>query len=312
MTGPSMFPMKSFLGRHRQIIGGTFGKRWSSGKMHCFLTKVVSWNGTTNDARSFVHDQRIYTCGISSLDTRIHGANSGPIFRERIKQICENEGCMPSNVDAFAKAKDAALTPREERRSSVGSTPLNSHRSALVYSSSSVGSTPLSTPRGPHLCTAPPPQLHSLVLAWFMGSSTQASFIRSIQEACKGMPYYHQDLSHLWDIVTIFRRDFRDATLENPITQAAFFDRLSHCNLIQNALRASLSFRSLQQVAFADEMLQIMFLEGLIFSFFNACKKTFRMINCRIELKSDGENFSISLFPQHLRIAYLAESLPIA
>jgi hypothetical protein len=245
---------------------------------------------------------------------------SGQIFRERVIQIWENQGCMPSNPDAFAAAKVAALTPRGERRSSVGSTPLNTPRSvgstplntprsALGSSSSSVGSTPLSTPRGSHLCTAPKQQ--SLVLTWFM-SSTKASFIISIQEACKGMRYSHQDLLHLSDIVVIFRRDFRDATLENPITQAAFFERLSYCKLIQDVLHASPSFRSLQQVAFADEMLQIMFIEGLIFSFFQACKKQFQMVNCKIELKPDGENFSISLFPQELRFAYLAEHLPIA
>jgi hypothetical protein len=155
----------------------------------------------------------------------------------------------------------------------------------------------------------------SLILGWFMGRGKK-SFKNDMKEACSGMTFSHDDLVHLYDRVTYYHsQNFCEGILENnPHTLAAFFERLSECRLIQIVLASSPYFRSLQHVAFADDELQSMFLEGLVFSFFNACRKPFHFQPgiSKIERNPDGERFSISLFPEEMRIAYLAQSVQAA
>jgi hypothetical protein len=155
----------------------------------------------------------------------------------------------------------------------------------------------------------------SIVLEWFMGKG-QKSFKNAMKVACSGMTFSHDSLVDLYDKVTYYHsQNFREAILENnPHTLAAFFERVSECRLIKIVLASSPYFRSLQHVAFADDEMQSMFLEGLVFSFFNACGRPFHLQLgiSKIVLNPDGENFSISLFPEEMRIAYLAQGIQAA
>jgi hypothetical protein len=131
------------------------------------------------------------------------------------------------------------------------------------------------------------------------------SFNDAMNDACKGLTYSIPLLVQLFDAVKIHQRDFREETCTNPITQHFFFKKLSNCALIQRTLQASRLFRSIEHVAFADEQIQIMFIEGLIFSFFQACRKPFTLGISNIVPKQDGNGFSIELFPDYMINEYL-------
>jgi hypothetical protein len=325
------FPIRGFLGDHRRMIGESM-RRWSSGKMLCFLRKVIHWNGLQNDVCAFSHDYTIYSRDVTSDAIRRNGATLGPDFRKQINDLWLEYGCSEnSSLPAPLNMPRSAL---ESPRTSVGgATPLNTPRSALESPRTSVGgATPLNTPRSAlesprtsvgratprsHLCTVPPHLLmnQSIVLEWFMGKG-QKSFKNDMKVACSGMTFSHDDLVHLYDRVTYYHsQNFREGILENnPHTLAAFFERVSECRLIKIVLASSPYFRSLKHVAFADDELQSMFLEGLVFSFFNACRRPFhfQLGISKIVLNPDGENFSISLFPEKMRIAYLAQGIQAA
>jgi hypothetical protein len=75
--------------------------------------------------------------------------------------------------------------------------------------------------------------------------------------------------------------------------------------LIQRTLSASPLFKSIEDVAFADEIVQIMFIEGLVFSVFTLCQKGFILGISKIVPKPDGNSFSIELFPDYMIQDYL-------
>jgi hypothetical protein len=293
--------------------------------MEKFLLHVNGWNGLQNSARAFrntqIHD-------FTSNDIR-QDRNGGRISEVEIYQISANGGKLPTSQEIYESANIIALnTPRGQLReaaersvisthrsalgsssSSVGATPLNTPRDrrSLASSSSSVGSTHLNSPRG-YLCTAPPSR-KSLVLEWFMARQGP-SFNDAMNDACKGLTYSIPLLVQLFDAVKIHQRDFREETCTNPITQHFFFKKLSNCALIQRTLQASRLFRSIEHVAFADEQIQIMFIEGLIFSFFQACRKPFTLGISNIVPKQDGNGFSIELFPDYMINEYLNQFHP--
>ena len=323
MDQPGYFPMKRFLGARRKMIGGTYWNPWSSGKMLCFLRKVIHWNGKPNDVRSFSHDPTIYSLGVTSDAIRKNGATLGPDFRKEINDLWLKYGCSqysspstPLNTHRSAlnspRTSVAGATPLPTHRSAVGSssssvagaTPLNTHRSTLESHRTSV---PSATPRD-HLCTAPPPP-RSILLEWFMSNGPR-SLNATQRTVCPNMSPYLPCFKHLYDMVTYYQR-FREAILENnPLTLAPFFQRVSECWHIQIVLASSPFFRSLQHVAFADNELQIMFLEGLVFSIYNAYNLPFRLGISKIVRNPDGERFSIELFPEDMIQDYIRRSQP--
>ncbi len=344
MDQPGYFQMKLFLGTRRKMIGGTYWNPWSSGKMLCFLRKVIHWNGKPNDVRSFSHDKTIYSQGVTSDAIRKDSATLGPDFRNEIHDLWLKYGCSeysslstPLNTHRSAlnspRTSVAGTTPLPTHRSALnsprtsvaGATPLNTHRSTVGSSSSSVaGATPLNTYRSTvgsssssvapatprdHLCTAPPLP-HSFVLEWFM-SNGPCSLNETKRRVCPNMfAPYHPCLKELYDMVTYYQL-FREAILENnPLTLAPFFQRVSKCWHIQNVLASSPFFRSLQHVAFADNEIQHMFLEGLVFSIFNEYNLPFRLGISKIVRNPDGERFSIELFPEDMIQDYIRRSQP--
>jgi len=307
----TFLPMRWFLGRHRPIIGGTRGNYWNRAKMENFLLHVNGWNGTVKGASSFTNI-RFY---VTSDDLR-HGL--GNIREVEIFQAAANGGKLPVTPRSSSDARNIALTtPRgewkKEAASSVGSTPLNSPRGhgSLTSSSSSVCSAPLD-----HLCTAPPPTPQkSLIIEWFMAMTDQ-SLNAEIKEVCKGLTDSNPLLVQLFDAVKIHQRDFREATCTNPTTQNIFLKKLSTCTLIQMTLDASPLFRSIEHVAFTDELIQMMFLEGLVSSFYQVCKgvyipsKQYILGISKIAPKQDGKNFSIELLPKEMIQDYLDQFNP--
>jgi hypothetical protein len=306
----TVLPMRWFLG-HRPIIGGTTMNLWNRAKMQNFLLHVNSWNGTAKGASSFTN--RLFY--VTSDDLR-HGL--GNIREVEIFQTAANGGKLPVTPRSYSVARDIALTtPRnnwkEAAASSVGSTPLNSPRGhgSLTSSSSSVCSAPLD-----HLCTAPPPTPQkSLIIEWFMATNGQ-SFNSAMKEACYGLTYSIPLLVQLFDAVKIHQRDFREATCTNPTTQNFFLKKLSTCVLIQRTLDASHLFRSIEYVAFADELIQMMFLEGLVSSFYQERQtvylpsKKYILGISKIAPKQDGKNFSIELLPDEMIRNYLDQFNP--
>ncbi len=314
MEGPIYIPMRWFLG-HRTIIGGTLGNRWNRAKMENFLLHVNRWNGTQNGARPFRNTR---FNDLTSNDIMLEGHNGGGIREVEILQTAANRGQRPVTPRSSSAARHIALTtPRsgwkEAAALSVGSTP----RGNLTSSSSSVGATPLNSPRQSiasscsslHLSTPPPPSKPSIVLQWFMESGKQG-FSEAMKEACKGMTYQHPLLVQLFDIVRNHQMFFNEMTLNSPITQSLFFKKLSNCVLIKRTLSASPLFKSIEHVAFADDLVQIMFIEGLMASFFLSCKKGFVLGISKIVLKPDGNGFSIELFPDYMIQDYLNQFKP--
>jgi len=316
MEGPTYLPMRWFLG-HRTIIGGN---RWNRAKMETFLLHVNRWNGTQNGAKPF---RNTHFNDLTSNDIIQQGHNGGGIREVEILQTAANGGQLPVTPRSSSDARRIALTtPRSEWKEaaarSVGSTPLNTHRGNLTSSSSSVGATPLlNSPRPSlasscsslHLSSPPPPSMPSIVLQWFMESGKQG-FSAAMKEACNGMTYQHPFLVQLFDIVRYHQMFFYEMTLNSPITQSLFFEKLSNCVLIQRTLSASPLFRSIEHVAFADELVQIMFIEGLVASFFQAFQKGFILGISKIVSKPDGNGFSIELFPDYMIQEYLNQFKP--
>lgn len=324
MDQPGYFPMKRFLGARRKMICGTYWNPWSSGKMLCFLRKVINWNGNPNDVHSFSHDKTIYSQGVTSDAIRKDSATLGPNFRIEIKRLWLEYGCSehsslstPLNTHRSAlrspRTSVAGTTPLNTHRSTLesprtsvsGATPLNTHRSTVRFSSSSV---PPATPRD-HLCTAPPLP-HSFVLEWFMSNGPR-SLNATKRTVCPNMlAPYHPCLKQLYDMVTYYQL-FREGILENnPLTLAPFFKRVSECWHIQIVLASSPFFRSLQHVAFADNELQLMFLEGLVFSIFNEYNLSIRLGISKIVRNPDGDSFSIELFPKEMIQDYIRRFQP--
>lgn len=333
----TVLPMRWFLG-HRPIIGGTRGKYWNRAKMENFLLHVNRWNGTTKHAGSF---RNVRFTDLNANDMRQQGHNGGGIREVEMYQTAANGGKLPVTSDSSEEARNIALTtPRkqweEAAARSVGSTPLNSPRGrgSLAFSSSSVGSTPLNTPRDRgslafscssvgsaplnsprgHLCTAPSPQ-KSLIIEWFMATNGQ-SFNAAMKEVCNGMHYSNQLLVQIFDVVRLHQMFFREMTLNIPVTQKLFLERLSTCALIQRTLQASHLFRSMEYVAFADELIQRMFLEGLVSSFYQERQtvyypgRQYILGISKIAPKQDGKNFSIELLPDHMIQDYLDQIRP--
>jgi hypothetical protein len=313
MEGPIYLPMRWFLG-HRTIIGGTLGNRWNRAKMENFLLHVNHWDGTKKGASSF---RNTIFNDLTSNDMKHQGHNGGGIREVQMLQTAANGGQLPATPMSSSDARHIALTtPRSEWKEaaalSVGSTPLNTPRGNLTSSSSSVGATPLNTSRQSlesscsslHLSTPPPPSEPSIVLKWFMESGKQG-FSAAIKEACNGMTYQHPFIVQLFDIVRVHKMFFYEMTLNSPITQRLFFEKLSNCVLIQRTLSASPLFKSIEDVAFANELVQIMFIEGLVFSVFSLCQKGFILGISKIVPKPDGNSFSIELFPDYMIQDYL-------
>ena len=283
MNRTGYFPMKQFLGDRRQIIGGT-RRSWTSGKMRCFLMKVVNWNGEPNNARSFKHDKKIYSQGVTSDDIQRDSPTLGKKFRNEIHGLWLECGC--SEYSSLSR-------------------PLNTHRSALNSPRQSVAD---ATPRD-HLCTAPPLP-HSFVLKWFMSNGPR-SLNATKRMVCPNMlAPYHPCLKQLYDMVTYYQR-FREAILaHNPLTLAPFFERVSKCWHIQIVLASSPLFISLQHVAFANNWIQNMFLEGLVFSILNEYNLSIRLGISKIVRNPDGKRFSIELFPEEMIRDYIRRSHP--
>jgi hypothetical protein len=334
----SFLPMRWFLGRHRPIIGGTRGNYWNRAKMENFLLHVNGWNGTAKGASSF---QNI-PFPLTSDDIRQEGHNGGGIREVEIYQTAANGGQLPVTPTSSSGARSIALTtPRSQWKEaaalSVGSTPLNTHRGghgSLASSSSSVGATPLNTHRGHgslasscesvgsaplnsprgHLCTAPPLQI-SLIIKWFMATKDQ-SFNAAMKEVCKGLTYQNDCLMQIFKVVQYFQTLFHDQVLNSLVTQMLFLEKLSNCALIQRTLQASHLFRSIEHVAFADEPIQSMFLEGLVSSFYQEAQKVYSpgrqyiLGISKIATKQDGKNFSIELLPEEMIRDYLDQFRP--
>ena len=252
--------MQAFLGRHRTIIGGTFGNQWSSGKMYCFLTHVISWDGNEQHARAFHHDHCIYTRNMTSDDSAHLGTNCGAYFREKIVQICKGQGCIPTYSTALNDAKNAAYTPRGERRASLSS------------SSSSVGSsgsmtprqTPFPTPRTPRIEQTPLPTprelskapISSNFLLTFLMSKEFLNFFD--ENSANKLPY----LKGLYDIIAFYRRNYGMQLLNYLPLSIAFFETLEKLPIIQNCL-AEISSKSLETISIEDRKEQILFIEVL-------------------------------------------------
>jgi hypothetical protein len=316
MVGPTYLPMRWFLGHSRPIIGGTRENYWHRAKMENFLLHVNRWNGTAKDASSF---QNI-PFPLTSDDIRQQGPNGGGIREVEMYQTAANGGQLPVTPRSSSDARRIALTtPRKDWKeaaaSSVGSTPLNSPRGhgSLASSSSSVGSTPLNSPRG-HLCTAPPPQ-RSLIIEWFMEMKGE-SFNAAMKKVCIGQTYANSLLVQIFDVVRLHQMFFHEMTLNSQVTQKLFLEKLSNCTLIQRTLQASPLFRSIKYVAFADELIQMMFLEGLVSSFYQERQTVYLPARqyilgiSKIAPKQDGKNFSIELLPEEMIQHYLDQFKP--
>ncbi len=342
MEGPKYLPMRWFLGRHRPIIGGeTRRNYWNRAKMENFLLHVNRWNGTQEGAKPFRNTR---FNDLTSDDIIQQGHNGGGIREVKILQTAANGGKLPETLRSSADARSIALTtPRSQWKEaaarSVGSTQLNTHRGghgslasssssvgratplntprgghgSLTSSSSSVGVSPLNSPRG-HLCTAPPPQ-KSLIIKWFM-TMTGQSFNSAIKEVCKGLTYQNDYLVQIFEVVQFFQTLFHDQVLNSSVTRNLFFEKLSLCALIQRTIDASPLFRSIEDVAFADEPIQSMFLEGLVSSFYQEAQRVYlpsrQYILCisKIAIKQDGKNFSIELLPEEIIEYYLDQFRP--
>ena len=304
------------------------GNYWDIAKMQNFFLHVNRWNGTTKHADFFRNNPFSYT----SNDLQ-HSVDD--IRHVEILLIAANGGQLPVTSDFSEKARNIALTiPRNQWKkaaarsvgstslntprdrgflasssSSVGATPLNTPRDRgfLASSSSSVGSTPLNSPHG-HLCIAPPPQ-KSLIIEWFMARQGP-SFNAEMEEVCKGLTYSNLLLVQIFDIVRLHQMFFREMTLNSPVTQMLFLEKLSNCALIQMTLQASHLFKSIKDVAFADKPIQSMFIQGLIFSFFQACRKPFTLGIYKIVPNQDGDGFSIELFQDYMIQDYLNRFRP--
>lgn len=315
MVGTTYLPMRWFLGRHRPIIGGTWGNYWNRAKMEMFLLHVNRWNGTQKGARSFQNNP--FT-DLTSNDMIQQGHNGGGIREVEILQTAANGGKLPVTPRSSDDARSIALTPRKQWKEaaarSVGSTPLNSHRDhgSLASSSSSVGATPLNT-HHVHLCTAPPPQ-RSLIIEWFM-TMTGQSFNSAMKEVCKGLTYQNDCLVQIFDVVQYFQTLFYDQVLNSSVTRTLFFERLSLCALIQRTIDASPLFRSIKYLETADELIQMMFLEGLVSSFYQEAQKVYSpgrqyiLGISKIAPKQDG-NFLIELLPEEMIQDYLNQFRP--
>jgi hypothetical protein len=283
--------------------------------MENFLLHVNSWNGTVNGASSF---RNIRFTDLTSNDMIRQGHNGGPIREVQIYQIAANGGQLPVTPRSSADARSIALTPRNQWKNaaarSVGSTPLNTPRDrrSLASSSSSVGSTHLNSPLG-HFCTAPPPQ-RSLIIEWFMATNGQ-SFYAAMKEACYGLNYPTQLLVQLSYVVRLHQMFFCEMTLNSPVTQNLFLERLSTCALIQKTLQASNLFMRIEDVAFAGELIQMMFLEGLVSSFYQEAQrvylpgKQYILGISKISPKQNG-NFLIEFLPDEMIQYYLDQFNP--
>lgn len=129
---------------HENIGGGSgIGEAWTSAKMYFFLLSVLSWENrkiqcfTFNEADSLIE--------ITSDDIRQFGHNVGPIYRAKILQIWQKDGCIMYDPNDRDDARVIALTPRGEKRN------------PLASSSSSIYNVP-STPRvlnGPTISIIP-------------------------------------------------------------------------------------------------------------------------------------------------------------
>jgi len=311
----TVLPIRWFLGHSRPIIGGTRRNYWNRAKMENFLLHVNRWNGKAKDASSFQNIR----FPLTSDDMR-QGHNAGPIREVEMYQTAANGGQLPDTPRSSSDARSIALTtPRNQWKEaaarSVGSTPLNSPRGhgSLASSSSSVGSTPLNSPRG-HLCTAPPLQ-RSLIIEWFMSMNGQ-SLNAEMKEVCKGLTYSNPLLVQISDVVRLHQIFFHEMTLNSPVTQKLFLEKLSNCALIQRTLRANTNlFRSIEHVAFADEIIQMMFLEGLVSSFYQEVwniylpSRQYILGISKISPKQNG-NFLIEFLPDEMIQDYLDQFRP--
>lgn len=335
----SFLPMRRFLG-HRPIIGGTRGNYWNRAKMQRFLLNVNGWNGTQKGARSFRNTR---FNDLTSDDIRLQGHNGGGIREVEILQTAANDGKIPVTQRSSSDARSIPLTtPRSQWKEaaahSVGSTPLNTPRGghgslasssssvgrvtslntlrgshgSLTSSSSSVGVSPLNSPRG-HLCTAPPPQ-KSLIIEWFM-TMTGQSFNSAMKEVCKGLTYQNDCLVQIFKVVQYFQTLLYDQVLNSSVTRKLFFEKLSLCALIQRTIDASPLFRSIKYLETADELIQMMFLEGLVSSFYQEAQgvylpsRQYILGISKITPKQDG-NFLIELLPEEMIQDYLNQFRP--
>jgi hypothetical protein len=138
------------------------------------------------------------------------------------------------------------------------------------------------------------------------------SFNAAMKEACKGLTYSIPLLVQIFDIVRLHQMLFYEMTLNSPVTQMLFLEKLSNCALIQRTLQASPLFMSIKHVAFAaDELIKKMFLEGLVSSFYQERQTVYLPARqyilgiSKIAPKQDGKNFSIELLPEEMIRDYL-------
>lgn len=303
------------LGRNEPIIGGgTFFEAWSSAKMFAFVNHVQSYKKYPNKrVYHFEFDFQQMDSDTTVNDIQLLNRNRGSFHRQNIHEMYVR-GEVDYSLNSIEAAKNTALnTPRgTPRRTSMVTPretptgtpkelsrepPMNSPRGlvSLASSSSSFGS-------------APPPR-KSHIIKWFMATKGP-SFNAVMNKVCNGLTYSNQLLVEISDIVKLHRMFFYEMTLNIPETQSLFLKKLSNCALIQRTVQASHLFRSMVHVAFADELIQMMFLEGLESSFYQEVKRVYLPSKqyilgiSKISPMQDG-NFSIELLPEEMIQDYL-------
>jgi len=255
MGGQNHFPIRRFLGRQYPTIGGSFLFSWSSAQMFHFMLQVLSWKGDTKRLYRFEFDESTLQHGMNADDIRHHGANLGPIFRERIMQTWQNGGCLVTHLTALNEAKTAALTPRGERRQSLSSSssfvgtsmpiPMSSVETPrTIYGSNlSLTSIPPTSPRqiceaDGYLTRAPTTSRNEPKDRFFLLTSLLSENFSCFLRDAYDLSRLNRE-GNLWflhDRLVWFKGTYGNSILFNAILQDSFFDALYRSKIVKDAL----------------------------------------------------------------------------
>ena len=250
--------IRQFLGNREPTIGGGsgLGEAWTSAKMHAFLHRVISWK--SGKINRFHFQQSDAWIGVTSGDIHLHGHNVGALHRAQIHQIWRNNGRPVTSHDAMNDAREIALTPREERRSSLTSssssfqtprqTPRQTHQPLNVLA------TPVATPRTERTGESVPinylirkprvisPPFDQKDLNWLLEKLWSVEFLTYLLY-CYNLSNM-QEMGHLWvfyDLLFFYKRLYQDTIFFNHGLQQTFFDSMRSNKLVQDALQVYLS-----------------------------------------------------------------------
>lgn len=246
--------IRVFLGNEPTIGGGSgLGEAWTSAKMHSFLHRIVSWEG--GKIFRFHFRQSDTWIGVSSGDMHIHGRNVGALHRAQIHLIWENNGRPVTSPDAMIKAREIALTPRGEIRSSLASSSSSVQTPRQTLRPLNVLATPVSTPRTEPTGESvpinylvrtprPTPRIEHIYFSWLLEKLWSDKFLTSLRD-CYNLSKMQRS-GHLWvfyDQLNWYKSQVRYDGLIffNHVLQKTFFDSMRSIKLVIDALTIFLS-----------------------------------------------------------------------